>query len=125
MHLKSISELHVDLEQLSVFIKSWMNDPKQGLAVNSASIVSKKATKGSHLEIKDAEYEKVRARIEKKWNFREGKAENYGLADRNPYWGNELIVIFDDTSLHVAVDAVRVRGLKSVTFMVRSSFPIL
>jgi len=72
-------------------------------------------------KIHDAEYDKLWALVKKKWSFGEDEnEEDFGLVYRNPYWGNELIRIIDDQSLHVALETLRTRGTRSVTFTVSS-----
>jgi hypothetical protein len=72
------------------------------------------------ITIKDCEYNLLANIVMRKFKVNITN-KDYALTYYNPYWGNELLSICDDDSLHVAIETLQVKGVGIVTFIVSPS----
>jgi hypothetical protein len=103
----------VPLSKLSVIVRDQLND----WAAKPINMVDFVPVNVKSFRITDLSFDLLWARIKKELDIDDDDSSSI-LSYAHPYWGNEVLRIQDDRTLHVAVNALRVRGCNSITFLV-------
>ena len=108
---------HTSLDNLTIFLRPQGSSPDAQEAVRASQIIPGNLKKFS---INDCSFSILAAIITGHWTkINDLKQGRYVLAYYNPYWGNELLRIHDDQTLQVAIETLRIRGVHSISFVVR------
>lgn len=118
---------HTPLKNLSIFTRlAFVNNANQdGEVFRFSSLVPANEAFKSTLAVEDSSYKKLWTKVASKYKIKPADEINLGSMYPNAYWGNELVRFSDDAILHIAIDILRLRGLKSIIFLVTSFLHLL